>query len=97
MANAWVGNDLRCKYMMSNFRNAAVLQDLEISQVVHDMGGRVNKTVNREKAAQDFCEAILALQLTSLTLRKVDCGGQILPDKNIGSLAMLRCVFPLSD
>ena len=77
-------------------RIVTTLQALEISDALlfYNLSGRGNwegKEFYRKIAAQQFQVAILALQLTSLKLLRVDCGGQILPEHNIGSLAKLRC------
>ena len=86
------------KSITDNIRIAATLQALEISHTLlfYDAGGWWNRELKefyKNTAAQQFQVAILGLQLTRLGIIGVDCGCQILPDRNVGSLAQLRC-FP---
>ena len=84
--------------MINDIRNAIIVQALKISHALlyYEDGGRQDWEEKRSHwntaAAKQFQSVILALQLTSLTLLKVECGCQILPVHNVGSLAKLRCL-----
>ena len=84
------------KCIAVEIRSATFLQTLEISHA-HSIGSGSDDwkkgTEYLKAAAQQFQVAILALQLTSLRIIKVDCSGYILPDHNVGNLANLRCFF----